>query len=285
MTADRDTTRIVRSWLRADEHESADRVLETVLSRLDTTPQRRPMWPPRRFAQMNKLAQAGIAAAAVLVVAVLGYNLLPRIGGIGGPPTPGPTAVPTAAVLGVGGTRVSAGSYTTQFQPALTLTIGNVVALDCVAGDGCTGRINVNEPAWLDLEFGKDHGSEFMAIRLEKVYDPGSAGTLIDPPEDLAAWITTLPGTAELDGPKAVSVGGLAASQFDVRTPGDISFGLIPGNTIGAAMGPTILRVIVLRVDGHLVLILEGLGPHNTAGNGQAALDSLQPLVDSISWK
>ena len=45
MTAERDTTRVVRSWLRADEHESADRLLHTVLARLDTTPQRRPWWP------------------------------------------------------------------------------------------------------------------------------------------------------------------------------------------------------------------------------------------------
>ena len=30
MTTDRDMTRIVRSWLRTDEHESADRVLDGV---------------------------------------------------------------------------------------------------------------------------------------------------------------------------------------------------------------------------------------------------------------
>ena len=34
MSAERDTTRIVRSWLRTDEHESADRVLDDVLALL-----------------------------------------------------------------------------------------------------------------------------------------------------------------------------------------------------------------------------------------------------------
>jgi len=91
MTADRDPTRIVRSWLRADEHESANRVLETVLSRLDTTPQRRPLWPSRRFSQMNTFTRIALAAAAVIVIVVAGYSLLPRTAGVGGPPTPRPT--------------------------------------------------------------------------------------------------------------------------------------------------------------------------------------------------
>lgn len=40
MSTDRDTTRIVRSWLEMDESDCADRVLGAVLDRLDTTPQR-----------------------------------------------------------------------------------------------------------------------------------------------------------------------------------------------------------------------------------------------------
>ena len=60
MSTDRDTTRIVRSWLRTDEHESADRVLDAVLDQLDTTPQRRATWwPARRFPDMNNSAKLG----------------------------------------------------------------------------------------------------------------------------------------------------------------------------------------------------------------------------------
>ncbi len=91
MSAERDTTRIVRSWLRTDEHESADRVLDTVLALLDATPQRRSRWPARRIADMNAYAKLAIVAAAVLVVAVIGMNMLPAGGGIGG----GPAATPT----------------------------------------------------------------------------------------------------------------------------------------------------------------------------------------------
>ena len=64
MTADLDTTRIVRSWLRTDEHESADRVLDTVLARLDATPQHRSLWPVRRIADVNANVKLLIAAVA-----------------------------------------------------------------------------------------------------------------------------------------------------------------------------------------------------------------------------
>ena len=97
MSTDRDTARIVRSWLRTDEHESADRVLDNVLALLDATPQRRSLWPVRRIADMNSFAKLATAAAALVVVAVVGINLLP--GGVGpgaprrlSPPSPSPTA-------------------------------------------------------------------------------------------------------------------------------------------------------------------------------------------------
>src|SRR3970040_1990973 len=84
MSTERDMTRIVRSWLRTDEHESADRVLDHVLAQLNATPQRRSWWPARRIADMNNVAKLAIAAAAVVVVAVVGINLLPAGGGVGG---------------------------------------------------------------------------------------------------------------------------------------------------------------------------------------------------------
>jgi hypothetical protein len=101
MSAERDVPRIVRSWLREEERDSADRVLEIVLSRLDSTPQRRSWWPARRSIQMNRLYQAALAVAAVLIVAVVGYNLLPGRGPSAGAspasPSPATTLGSTAA--------------------------------------------------------------------------------------------------------------------------------------------------------------------------------------------
>ena len=107
MSTDRDTTRIVRSWLRTDENESADRVLDAVLDQLDATPQRRATrWPARRLSEMNSMARLALAAAAIVVVAWLGINFLvsggPRIGGPDTSVAPEPSFAldPTPTALG-----------------------------------------------------------------------------------------------------------------------------------------------------------------------------------------
>ena len=96
MSAERDVTRVVRSWLGEDEHESADAILGIVLSRLDATPQRRSWWPARRSAAMNAYAKLATVAAAVLMVAVIGSQFVPFIGTPGTSVAPPPTASPAA---------------------------------------------------------------------------------------------------------------------------------------------------------------------------------------------
>jgi hypothetical protein len=92
MQTESDLARIVRSWLRTDEHEAADRVLDNVLGLLDATPQRPAWWPARRVTDVNTQIRIAVVAAAVVVVAVIAINVLPRIGGVGGTATPAPSA-------------------------------------------------------------------------------------------------------------------------------------------------------------------------------------------------
>ena len=103
MSTDRDTKRIVRSWLRTEENESADRVLGSVLDRLDATPQRRATrWPARRLPEMNNMARLalGAVAAGVAVAALLGYSdlIAPNVGGPVQPSQPPPTHEPGASI-------------------------------------------------------------------------------------------------------------------------------------------------------------------------------------------
>jgi hypothetical protein len=133
MSTDRDTTRIVRSWLRTEENESADRVLGAVLDRLDTIPQRRATrWPVRRHSRMNTTAKLALGAAAVVVVALLGINfLVPGGSSLGGPdssvatepslaPNPTPTALrATGLPLEPGTTYVS---HPLASNPSLAVT-------------------------------------------------------------------------------------------------------------------------------------------------------------------
>ena len=94
MSTDHDVTRIVRSWLEEGTTVVPDRVLDGVLEQIPTTHQRRAWWPARRFPIMNNMVlRVGLAAAAVILIALLGMRLLPgtQVGG------PGPTATPTFA--------------------------------------------------------------------------------------------------------------------------------------------------------------------------------------------
>ena len=124
MKTDPDIPRIVRSWLRTDEHEDASRVLDNVLGLLDSTPQRRAWWPARRLPHVNTPIRIAVAIAAVVVVASSSSTSCPRTAAVGGPPatavpTVSPSAQPSASLqathMTVAGTGVNG--------PALGLTV------------------------------------------------------------------------------------------------------------------------------------------------------------------
>lgn len=95
MSTDRETTRIVRSWLEEGVTALPDRVLDTVLDQLPTTHQRRSWWPLRRFVEMNTSIRFGLATVVVLAAAAIGLSVLPRLGfegpGVVVTPSPSPT--------------------------------------------------------------------------------------------------------------------------------------------------------------------------------------------------
>ena len=103
MTTDLDLdTRTVLSWLREDMHENPERALRRALDEVDTTPQRRSWRPASRRNRMTSYARPIAAAAAVLVLAVGGSQLVP--GGSVASPSPAPTsgaADPRSPFVGV----------------------------------------------------------------------------------------------------------------------------------------------------------------------------------------
>ncbi len=145
MTTERDpSTRVVLSWLREDLHENAESVLLRALDEVDTTPQRRSRWPAWRTHRMNTYAKLLAAAAAVLIVALVGYRFLPRDGGFGGQPTVAPSPSPTLLARG-----------------SFTAAGGMSVDLDATgAGSSVTGRMSATGEAnafTVDLECTQDH--------------------------------------------------------------------------------------------------------------------------------
>jgi hypothetical protein len=297
MSVERDTTRIVRSWLRTDEHESADRILDAVLDALDTTPQRRSLWLPRRFSDMNNYARLAIAAAAVVVVAFVAINLLPRSGSIGGP---GPIASPSPTIAA---TAVPTPSPTAAavFPPAGPLSIGS----HSVTLEGVPFSFTVPTADWVSNgTFGIDkapvvigpEGAGFIFWNDAPVgafSNPcaGTKGPQVGPSiADLAAAVAAVPGTDLVSGPTDVTVGGKPAKKVVITVPEDIgcaaqSFFLwyAPGpdqQRYATAVGSTISTWII-EVDGSIVWI-DG---ETFKGASPARAQEIEAIVNSIQFE
>ena len=277
MSTDRDTTRIVRSWLRSDEHESADRVLDAVLDRLDTTPQRRATrWPARRFPEMNSFAKFGIAAAAVAIAALLGFNYLvaPNIGGPGlADPTPTALPTPTPAPLEQQEGTLAPGSY----------AIDDVLPLRITVTVPAGWQKNVN-PAQVWTANSEAH---LAFATVDNVYvDPCAAAPVLRDPavgptvDELVAALEDLPNL-EVSAPTDVTVAGFAGKQLELTAPdGSCSetrlWDLQPLNDAGPVEDH--LRIWILDVNGERLVI----GAQDRAGASTSDLDDMQAMVDSV---
>jgi hypothetical protein len=96
MTASRDPERLIRAFLDEGPTDLSDRTYDAIRSHIDRTRQRVVVGPWRE-PRMSNLARITIAAAAVLAIAVIGYNFLPGSDGPGATrpsPSPSPTATP-----------------------------------------------------------------------------------------------------------------------------------------------------------------------------------------------
>jgi hypothetical protein len=95
VSTERDTTRIVRSWLEDGVTALPDRILDAVLEQVSVIPQRRPWWLARRPFSMSNAVRIALVAAAAAIVAVIGVTLLQPSGGVGGPsPSDSPSRSP-----------------------------------------------------------------------------------------------------------------------------------------------------------------------------------------------
>lgn len=93
-----DIDRVLRHWFADGPSEMPDRVVETVADRIGRQRQRRAWRLPWRPFDMNSSIKIGAAIAAVVVLAIVGWNLLPgRSTGVGGQPSPSASPSPTAS--------------------------------------------------------------------------------------------------------------------------------------------------------------------------------------------
>ncbi len=308
MSTDRDTTRIVRSWLQTDEHESADRILDEVLAAVDTTPQRRSWWPARRSStDMNTYAKFAIAAAAVLVVAIVGFNLMPTNGPPIGGVVPTPTATPTATPTPTSSPTPTPEPTSTPAPTAPPRVLPSAGALAVgrhqVTTNGTPFSLELTTPDWNSGDYGFDKGGSvgpndawllFWNDPPVGVFDVPCAAVKNQPVATLAELmdaIASMPGTDLVSGPEDVTVGGYPAKHVvitirkDIGCPPDqfyLWYG--PGgmdNARYASQAGSTIRTWAVDVGGKIVWI-DG----ETYVGAPAKLGKeIQKIIDSIQFE
>jgi hypothetical protein len=255
----------------------------------------------------------GIAAAAVVVVAIVGINLLPRSEGVGvgapSPtlsPTPSPTPsqspAPSPAVFPEG--PLPAGSYTTQpFAGSGGLCMGQAGCIEAGAEDDSI-RITLTLPdGWTGFEtavvptvegYSPPGGAALMFMRGGWLYSElcGGPGPDIPTGTTVDEFVTALVDHPDLDvtSPIDVTLGGYSGQYLELRAPANTTTDELGPDPSGCnyyfvwepgiyAQGPNALwRIWVLDVDGVRVVVRNDSFP-GTSPQVQAQLTA---IVDSI---
>jgi hypothetical protein len=284
VSSDRETTRLVRSWLDEGVTTLPDRVLDAVLDELPATRQRRlAWWPARRIFDLNRTLAFSLGAAAIVIVAILGFRfLVPSGTSTGGPPsTPTPTPSPMAWPTGLG-VDLAGGTYVSEglapIRSTITVPDGWIACgtgfdeLGVCAGPGDPRGVTVS-------------------IVDNVVSDPcDRSRPLLDPPigasvDDLVSALSNLSGFEATD-PIDITLNGFAGKEFELMAPADPACALgsaglgtwtVPGGTNGVGPGEVNLLRIV-DVDGVRVMIAAAHQPVASAN----LIAEVRAISDSI---
>ena len=237
MSTPPELNRDLRSWLREDRYENADRALLEALTVIDSTPQRRAGWLARRFPLMNNnTLKYGLAAVAFVVVALVAWNYLPTsTGGPGPEASPSPTLTPMP--LPAEG-DLEAGTYVaTPFAPPDDFGVcdGQPDCTESPADDSIAFTVTVPEGwsmsglggIWVDSN-GPPNGAMLIFWRGGWLYEEPCSDIDATPSievgptaEDFANALADHP-LIDATAPVDVTLGGYSGKYVDVTAPADI---------------------------------------------------------------
>ena len=284
MTGDLDTTRIVRAWLRTEEHESADRLLAEVIPALDRTKQRRARWRNWGIGRMTTNTKLDILAVAAVAIVIIAANLLPDGGSssIGGPvptesPSPNPSASSQAEVWETGPYDIGRHEATLDEMSSFTFdTPSEGWYSREFTGMLETGTFPNDGYAWIGFTWVFDDPATDPCAG-----ETASVGPSVD---DLAMALTTIPGTDAL-APRDAKVGGLPAKVVEFTIDDDIpcepdAFWFYrPGSAYANSVDSTI-KIWIFEVDGHRT------GIHSDQIGSDPVLEAeIQEIVDSVEFE
>jgi hypothetical protein len=269
MSTENDDARSLRSWLKENRHEDADRLLDVVFDQVPATPQRRAGWLARRFPDMNRFLVLGAAAAVVVLAAFIGLQVFggPNIGGPESTPTAIPSPPGSPTVLPLSEQQLGAGTY--SLDPAFPVGI----TFDVPEGWYSCSESGMEQGVCSNPRELGGGGVGFWIIG-NVVADPcDPLAPLLDPPvgpsvDDLVAAISNLPGF-EATPETEVSVDGFQGKQFTLTAPAspdvlcDMKTWIMGTRKNGVGPGE-VKELQVLDVDGVRVVISPTLVPPQT---------------------
>jgi hypothetical protein len=299
MTQQRDIERLLDRWFSDGPDQAPDRVMDIVTDRIERQSQQ-PAWRlQRRPISVNAYAKLAVAAAAVLIVAVVGYTLLPgRSTGVGGPaPTASPTAAPTtpssststSAIFPAwftpesssGGAGIlSSGSQTSRsFKPAFTYNVpeGWVNSLDVPIAYVLFPDTPVNKA---EYALSGDTAQSIFMVSVKSPYFfceswEVTRGTAAERVAFLAAS-----DAFAVSEPVDITIGGLTGKQVDVRVDPDWKE-TCPGDPPGLDHRDARARAYLLDGPSGAFVIFVG---SSHAADHEAFLAKATPVVESFKF-
>lgn len=295
-----DVERVLRDYFADDGLTAPDYVLDVVESRISRQPQRR-TWPFPGRTNVNTQIKLIAGLAAALIVAVVGWNLVPRSGGSGGSPTPSPsattTASPTATIAAVQQLPegvLSGGTYRLRpLSSAPSLTVDAIVPAGWFGGPQCclSGPVGEsNGPDGISLAFMAADGifSDPCHWNVDGSGGGQPGDIEVGPSVDELAAALAANAAYEATTPTDVTIGGFAGKRVDVQLPsGECDtqdgngvyyvFGGREGGVYAQGDGSH-WQVSIVDVDGtRLIAAL-----FSYAGTSAADLSAGQEIVDSV---
>ena len=302
-----DVDLVLRDYFAGDDGGAPDYVLDVVEERIRLQPRRR-AWRLQGRPNVNLYAKLAAAAAAVLVVGFVGWRLLPGDGGIGGEPTPAPTAAATTAAsppptasaetysceegTGCAGFLAAGTHATTRFAPAFSYTVPddwmNPIDIPTIVG-----ITPIDRPADLILVWSGVVPAEQTAT-CELRAKPGEGATVDD-------WIAFLDAHPGLDATniQTHSISGASATSVDVRSFGGYTSPCVddragfnvpivktpagaPGDGYGVRIGAE-ARIFAIDAGAETVIVtVYSYG--GDAAAFQEAVDLAEPVVTSFDF-
>jgi hypothetical protein len=155
MRTDNDLERTVRLWVAQGSDQLPEPALDAALDKIAKTEQRHAGWLARRINLVNgNTLKLGLAAAAVVAIALLGVRFLPDL--VGDPPDPTPIPSSTAVALASGTFTVPLGEF------------GEAVDIEAIrTGDDVSGTIEISNPVG-------GNGAYSVDVQCARTTDDGS---------------------------------------------------------------------------------------------------------------